>query len=162
LPAPLSIDSVLRTSGEQRFAKVLSPLPDRVWRTAVGHAIADRSRPVSLENGVLVVRVAGSVWSQELTLLERNIRAELELHGFRVRELRFRVGQIEPIERPPERRTARQMPPPAPTPIELTRVLASVADTDLRTIIETTARGNLAWQSFVRDPGASPRSPRRG
>ena len=99
---------------------------------------------------------------RKLTLLERSIRAELERHGFRVRELRFRVGQIEPIERPPERRTARKMPPPAATPIELARVLASVADTDLRAILETTARGNLAWQSFVRDPGvASPRGPHR-
>jgi predicted nucleic acid-binding Zn ribbon protein len=39
------------------------------WETAVGTAIAAAAHPIAERNGVLTVRCAAAVWSQELDLM---------------------------------------------------------------------------------------------
>jgi len=46
-----------------------------IWPEVVGEGIAAHSEAVSLEGGVLHVRVDGSVWAQELTMLQAQIKA---------------------------------------------------------------------------------------
>jgi predicted nucleic acid-binding Zn ribbon protein len=46
-----------------------------IWPEVVGAAIAAHSEAVSLDDGVLFVRVEGSVWAQELTMLQTQIKA---------------------------------------------------------------------------------------
>ena len=46
-----------------------------IWPEVVGEVIAAHSEAISLEGGVLHVRVDGSVWAQELTMLQAQIKA---------------------------------------------------------------------------------------
>ena len=56
---PALLGRVARESGRARH---LQPL----WREAVGEAIAQAARPVTLEGGVLVVAVPTQQWAAEL------------------------------------------------------------------------------------------------
>lgn len=154
LLVPEPLEGVIERSGEDRFAPSRPPIPARVWRDAVGARIADRSQPVFLDRGVLLVRAATSVWANELSLLSDPILLRLRERGFVVQELRFRVGPLEPPARPPERRVSRAVPPPAALPAELTSNLRAVGDPELREVIALAARANLAWQDYVAEPPA--------
>src|SRR5258708_7674148 len=107
LAAPEPLDTILSRAGESRFARVRPPVSAKVWRDAVGARIADRARPVWLYGGTLVLRVPSSVWAHELSLLADEVCDRLRRHGVHVRALRFRVGPLPALERPPERRLAR-------------------------------------------------------
>ncbi len=153
LKAPEPLRAILERAGENRFARTRECIPSALWRDAVGARIAERALPISLEGGVLLLRVPSSVWANELSLLSEEVCARLFERGVTARELRFRVGVVPPIERPPERRMARAVPalrdiPEVPE--EVARVLAGLGDTDLRRIIASAAAANLAWQSVTR------------
>jgi len=62
-----------------------------IWPEVVGEGIAAHSEAISLERGVLHVRVDGSVWAQELTMLQSQIMAGFarRLGKGAVTELRF-------------------------------------------------------------------------
>jgi hypothetical protein len=153
--APEALEQVLARAGEDRFAPNRAPLPPHVWAAAVGARIAERTRPVAIEGGVLVVRAATSVWANELSLLSEALLARLHRAGIAVKALRFRVGTIEPPERAPALRTAK-----VPRPIELepqmARMIARVKDDELRDAITDAARTNLAWQAFNASDRAEP------
>ncbi len=158
------MEDVLARAGEARFAKHKLPISVREWRLAVGARIADRTRPVSLEKGVLVVRVATSAWANELQMLAPELVARLRIRGYAIDNLRFRVGSLDIIEKPPERRIARKVPPPVPLGPELAKDVAGVPDDELRDIIGAAARANLAWQSYLgaelpKTPAAPARAP---
>jgi hypothetical protein len=150
LVAPEAMDAILDRAGENRFARARSPVPIKVWRDAVGPRIADRARPVSLWGGVLLLRVPTSVWAHELSLLAGEVCTRLRERGIEVRELRFRVGALEAVDRPPERRVARAVPTSFAIPPDVSRALVHVPDDDLRVAIERAAAANLAWQSVTR------------
>jgi hypothetical protein len=150
LASPEPLRAILDRAGENRFARARDPIPPVLWRDAVGARIAERALPITLENGVLLLRVPSSVWANELSLLSDEVRARLAERGVSVRELRFRVGAVPPVERPPERRIARAVPAIREVPEELARVLAEVDDVELRNAIESAAAANLAWQSVTR------------
>ena len=160
LEAPEPLEEVISRAGEDRFAKKRPPIPLPEWRAAVGARIADRAKPIAIDGGVLVVRVATSVWATELQMLAPELIMRLKQRGFAVERMRFRVGQLEPVDRPPERRVARKVPPPAPLPSDLSRVVSGVADDGLREAIEEAARANLAWQEYVSAAPQGARGPR--
>ena len=149
LKEPEGIETLIGRAGENRFAKRRVVIPVADWRAAVGPRIADRARPVSLERGVLVVMVATSVWASELSMLAGELVARLLARGVAVTSLRFRVGSMDPVDRPPERRTTRRIPPPAPLPEGLKEDVLAIADDELRAIISAAASANLAWQDFT-------------
>jgi hypothetical protein len=157
LDAPEPLEELLDRAGEDRFAKKRVPIPVREWRAAVGPRIADRARPWTLERGVLTVKVTTSVWANELQMLAPELVARLRQRGFLVDSLRFRVGQLDQQERPPERRTFRKVPPPKPLSPELKAEVSKVEDDGLRAVIEAAARANLSWQENV-----NPTSPTAG
>jgi hypothetical protein len=148
MPEPLR--AILDRAGENRFARTRDAIAPLLWRDAVGARIAERAFPISLEDGVLLLRVPSSVWANELSLLTDEVRARLKERGVAVRELRFRVGAVPPVERPPERRIARAVPAIREVPAELAQILAGVDDAELRAVIESAAAANLAWQSVTR------------
>jgi hypothetical protein len=148
--APEAMEAILDRAGESRFARVRSPIALKTWRDAVGARIAERARPMSLWDGVLLLRVPSSVWAHELSLLAADVCTRLRERGVAVRELRFRVGSLEAVERPPERRVARAVPTAFAIPPEVARALGGVDDDGLRACIERAAAANLAWQSVSR------------
>jgi hypothetical protein len=156
LANPEPLGAILDRAGENRFARTREAIPAALWRDAVGARIAERAMPISLEDGVLLLRVPTSVWANELSLLGDEVCARLRDRGLDAREIRFRVGALPPIDRPPERRIARAVPKQRVLPAELARVLAGVADPELRRAIESAAAANLAWQTVVRPAPQGP------
>jgi len=150
LVVPEAMEAILERAGESRFARTRPPLAMKVWRDAVGARIAERARPLLLWDGVLLLRVPSSVWAHELSLLAGEVCARLRERGVEARELRFRVGALDAVERPPERRVARSVPTAFPVPAEVAHALGGVGDDGLRACIERAAAANLAWQSVSR------------
>jgi predicted nucleic acid-binding Zn ribbon protein len=64
------------------------------WGAIVGTEIARHSQPLALRDGVLLVRVDGSAWAQELTLLVPRICEEFEkkLGKGSIKDVRFHTG----------------------------------------------------------------------
>jgi hypothetical protein len=147
LAAPESIERVLARAGEDRFAPNRAPIAPHVWAAAVGARIAERTRPIAVENGVLIVRTATSVWASELSLLSEALLGRLRTAGIKVRGLRFRVGAVEPPEHAAELRTTK-VPRAIPLDPRIARTIAQVEDVELREAITLAARTNLAWQAF--------------
>lgn len=135
------------------------PIPESVWRDAVGVRIADRARAVELDRDILVVRVATNVWASELSLLSEQIAARLRERGILVKGLRFRVGPVERLGGAPDRRRARVTPRGTRLPEELEKVIAGVGDEGLRELIAKAASVNLAWQENGA-PGEATEAPR--
>ncbi|MEO6419892.1 MAG: DUF721 domain-containing protein [Polyangiaceae bacterium] len=161
LKRPETLEGVLGRAGEDRFAWHRPPIATRIWTLAMGVRVAERAKPISLENGVLTVRVATSVWANELSFLQASLLERLRDQGIAVNELRFRVGPIEPPARPPERRGSRAVPAPAVLPRELAAHIAAIEDDELKEAIALAARANLAWQENV-DPPQGPTAAPRG
>jgi hypothetical protein len=154
LDAPEPLEDVLDRAGENRFAKRQLPIPLARWRALVGPRIADRTRPIALERGVLVVKVATSVWANELSLLAPHILEKLKTSGIAASSLRFRVGPLDVVEGMREERRFRRVPPPAPLAPEIERSLATIEDDELRGLIASAARSNLAWNVSEAPPAA--------
>lgn len=160
LDAPEPIEDLLDRAGEDRFAKRRAPIPMRDWKAAVGPRIADRAHPVQIDRGVLLVKVATSVWANELSMLAPEIVARLRVRGYAVESLRFRVGVLDTPDRPPERRVYRKVPPPKPLAPELQANIAAVEDDELRAAIAKAASANLAWQEYITEAPRGARGPR--
>ncbi len=146
LHMPEGLDGVLSRAGENRYAKTKPPVSEEVWTQAVGHRIAERARPVGLERGILTVRAATAVWSSELSLLSDALLERLRACGVEVKELRFRVGPLDPPRSLAEVRTSRRIPSPAAITEELAEAIDGIADDELRAIVKGAASANLAWQ----------------
>ena len=70
----------------------------RVWREAVGAAIASEAEPSSERAGVLTISCSGSVWAQELDLMAPAILERLN------RSLRAgRITRLRCVTLPPPR-----------------------------------------------------------
>ena len=68
------------------------------WKDVVGEEIARHSEILGLSDGILWVRVEGSVWAQELNLLKGQIQQRLEqqLGEGTVQDVRFHSGSKPP------------------------------------------------------------------
>jgi len=143
---PESLDGVLARAGDSRHMRDRPPVTDQDWAKAVGLRIAERARPIGLERGILTVRTATSVWASELSLLSTTLLERLQVLGIPVKELRFRVGPLDPPARPMETRSTRKVPPPARLPPELAASLDRIADDELKAAITNAARASLAWE----------------
>ncbi len=136
-----------------------SGIDPKVWEIAVGSRIAARARPIELRRGVLWVRVATSVWGQELVLLSEPLLAKLAKHGVQALELRTRVGPVEPFERARSRAEPKRVLAPVPLPAELDLVVRRVADEGLRAAIATAIGRHLAVEhARGEQPARPPRS----
>ncbi len=156
---PEPIDAILARAGEDRYAPKRPPLPFVVWRAAVGPRIAEQAVPLSLDDGVLLLRTTSSTWASELSMLSDVIRARLAEHGVNVSQLRFRVGKLELPARPVERRATRTVPAPVPLPPSLEHDVRHVADDELRAEIARAAAQSLAFTELSESPRAA-RAPR--
>jgi len=80
--------------GAERFGEEEIAL---AWKEAAGDKAARNSKPVSFKKAGLVVNVANSSWLYELTVCKKEILKKLEtvLKGKKIKELRFRIGDIK-------------------------------------------------------------------
>lgn len=67
-----------------------------LWRELAGERGVWHSRPSSLKNRVLTVRVDSSAWLQELVMRKRRLLKELKraLGKDRITEIRFKIGEF--------------------------------------------------------------------
>jgi hypothetical protein len=128
---------------------------DRWFRT-VGERVANRTRPGHLRDGVLTVYVASAVWAQELSLLSPTILERLRGSGLDVRNLRFRVGEIEPLQQARTVTTERRGA--ADLPSDLSERLAKIGDPELRAKMAEAAAYSLGKPS--NQPISKQRAPR--
>jgi len=111
----------------------------QVWEEAVGQQIAAKAMPAAFRDGTLTVRVSGSAWMQQLTMMKPQIIANLnEAAGEPlVRELFFKQGAI--ASKLPE--SAPYTPPARDlTPAESAWIAEqsdSIADPELRRAMES-------------------------
>jgi predicted nucleic acid-binding Zn ribbon protein len=91
--APEPFADVLRDAVAGAAPDTLLARVQASWAQVAGAAIAAESAPVSEREGTVTVDCSASVWAQELTLLEADLRARLNaaLKGQTVRSLRFVV-----------------------------------------------------------------------
>ncbi len=120
-------------------------LPSRelqgAWRRMVGSAIAEKARPVALEqSGILVVAVKGTIWRQELSFRAPELVDGLNEQGFGLERIKLVLDRS-------------QSPPPPPRPelpdldeSEEGRVKKSVAqveDPELQKALANVARAAM-------------------
>jgi hypothetical protein len=156
--APSSVGELLRGSALARGSGV-----DRdTWVRTVGERVANRTEPGPLQGGVLSVRVASSVWAQELTFLSALIVDRLKARGLPVKSLRFHVAKIEPRESLPARRTTATKAVELPS--DLVERLLRIEDADLRAAVAEAAayslgrrRTTTARSRSLRGPAAAER-----
>jgi len=84
---PAVLGRVARESGS---ARALLP----IWEEAVGAHIAQNARPVSLQNGELLIAVPSAVWARDLAQRQAELVARLseKLGDGTVKRLAFRLG----------------------------------------------------------------------
>lgn len=125
LAAPLALGAVLEIAGEHKRSPYPPPIDLVIWARLAGAAIARRSEPFTLRDGILTVQVTSSAWAQELSFLHDSLLAKLASAGFAVRQLRFRVGPMPGKEPPPPRQPVVK---PKPTPANVVEALRQLED----------------------------------
>ena len=122
-----------------------------LWPKVVGKAIADKTQPLRLKNGLLLVAVGSSVWMQQLHFLKgmiiQKLKEKLGDRGSCLQDLRFCIGEI--LAKEEEKEEARDIPPArslsAGDQERIAREVAGVADPEMREILaQIFARGLLA------------------
>ena len=120
-------------------------LPLLRWQEIVGSQLAQQTQPEFFKDGVLQVRVENSVWLNHLRFLGEELRQKLnkELPSLDIKELRFRQGTLDkaPSSPPSPGSDAASYPkgdvrPSQPLSQEQRRLLKTIADPELRDILE--------------------------
>ncbi len=128
------------------------------WASVVGEGLASETQPVKLSfgpgervDGTLHLRVTSGVAPTIRHLEPLMIERVNAYFGYRaVGRLALRQG---PIDRPPDRKAAPDLPPLSPgDAISLDRQLADIADPALRDALERLGRRVLADKAGLRAP----------
>jgi len=106
----------------------------QVWGEAVGAQIAAKSQPAAFRDGILTVRVSGSAWLQQLSLMKQDIIRHLNeaVGAPLVTDIFFKQGSLgsQPEERPAAAPPKRKLSEAEKR--QLAELAAPVADPELR------------------------------
>jgi len=99
-----TLDSVLKDiAHDLKFEdKMEQVMLYRLWKEAVGDAVARNATPVLVRGGVLHVNVTSSVWMQELHFLRAMVLEKINtgLSSTKINDIRFKVGPVvSPVQR---------------------------------------------------------------
>lgn len=122
----------------------------QVWRQVVGEGIARHTEPVTLEDGILVVRVDSSAWVTQLNFMREPLLEALAARlpeELRATGLRFRQGSLRTLL--PELRERKRSRFPPATAEERQRAIALTAEVKDETLRESLRR--LLEKSMVRN-----------
>lgn len=128
MPVPLK-DILEKLSREVGFSLEFKNRDvEEAWRRAVGETICKNAIPYSLRRGILWVICTGPHWMAELQMLKETIKERMnsQLGPGRIKDIRFKVGQI------PERDKPQDQPEVEITPEEAQRILSPLEDKPLR------------------------------
>ena len=105
-----------------------------VWNEVVGNPIARNAQPEKIRNGTLFVKVASSVWMQQLQFMKELITEKLNqrLGTVVVKNIFFVVGKIDMDAAETETRPTTQSSPEAREPEIDEAFLNSLTDPDIR------------------------------
>jgi len=99
---PLEISALLESvfAGKPAQKRIREAKAWQFWEEAVGSHIASKAAPVAFRDGTLTVRVSGSAWLQQLSLMKRDIISQLNAAiGYPlVNDLFFRQGTVHKAE----------------------------------------------------------------
>lgn len=73
------------------------------WPEIVGREVAEKTSPIRISDGSLIIRTASPGWSHQLSLMKTTIVEKLNTSGFEIVDLRF-VFKEEVDEKPKEKR----------------------------------------------------------
>lgn len=118
----------------------------QVWGEAVGPQIAAKSQPAAFRDGTLTVRVTGSAWMQQLSLMKQEIIAQLNeaIGADLVVDIFFKQGRLDEL---PAENSAPAAPKRELTAAEqqrLAELAAPVADPELRAALMALFASQLA------------------
>jgi hypothetical protein len=122
-----------------------------VWGKAVGPHIALQSRPEHLRREILHVRVANSIWMQQLHFLKADIIGKLNtVFGKEsVKDIRFAIGQL-PVPSDPGPESAPRALPTLPLKERDKRMvdtcLDALADPELKEIVRRVMTREITWR----------------
>ena len=124
-------------------------MPFLRWQEVVGPKIARQAQPEFLKDGVLQVRVENSVWLGHLRFLAEELRQQLNknLPCPEIKAIRFRQGPLDSLPPMPASTCSRSNrsvqvaeQPPSPLSAEQQELLETIADRDLRQVLENLLR----------------------
>jgi hypothetical protein len=149
------IDEILARALQKRH--VPFRLEDRrlreVWEKAVGPQIASQSRPEHLRREILLVKVANSVWMQQLHFLKEEIIGKVNtvLGKTAVKDVRFAIGQMpaspdQGLE--PGFRTRSLGPLKEKDKKMMDTCLDTLADQELKEIVRRVMTKEITWRRF--------------
>jgi hypothetical protein len=102
---PLQVAALLETvfAGKPVQKRIREAKAWQFWEEAVGSHIASKAIPVAFRDGTLTVRVSGSAWMQQLSLMKLDIISQLnDAIGYPlVNDLFFRQGTVHKKETEP-------------------------------------------------------------
>jgi predicted nucleic acid-binding Zn ribbon protein len=155
LPKLQRIDEILARALRKRH--VPFRLEDRqlreVWGKAVGPQIASQSRPEHLRGEILLVKVANSVWMQQLYFLKEEIigKVNTTLGKTSVKDIRFAIGQL-PVS--PDQSHESGFRTPSTVPLKerdkkmMDACLDTLADQELKEIIRRVMTKEITWRRY--------------
>lgn len=99
---PQQISALLESvfAGKPAQKRIREAKAWQFWEEAVGSHIASKATPVAFRDGTLTIRVSGSAWLQQLSLMKRDIISQLnDAIGYPlVNDLFFRQGTVHEKE----------------------------------------------------------------
>jgi len=94
---PTSLSQILALTAAGKTAK--QKITRALWQEVAGIGFANKTAPMRVSEGTLFVRVASSVWAQELQQFEAVILDRLAKKGIEIKSLRFVVSEVDPLDR---------------------------------------------------------------
>jgi len=133
---PLQISALLESvfAGKPAQKRIREAKAWQFWEEAVGAHVVSKATPVAFRDGTLTVRVSGSAWMQQLSLMKRDIIGQLnDAIGFQlVNDLFFRQGTVHKKEDEPAVVAVQKRSLSAVEKKLLIEQTAAVADPELR------------------------------
>jgi len=122
-----------------------------VWAKAVGPQIASQSRPDYLRREILLVKVANSVWMQQLHFLKEEIIGKVNtvLGKESVKDIRFAIGQLPPS---PDQNHEAVLPALSTVPLKkrdkkmIDTCLETLADQELKEVVRRVMIKEITWR----------------
>jgi hypothetical protein len=122
-----------------------------VWNKAVGPQIASQSRPEHVRREILLVKVANSVWMQQLHFLKEEIIGKVNtvLGKTSVKDIRFAIGQLPASPDQDHEsgfRTLLSVPLKERDKKMMDTCLDTLADQELKEIIRRVMTKEITWR----------------